>query len=153
MAWIFLNLGNIYRNLDNYEKAKILLKKSYIVYKKIYGSKHIETARVLKELGEVYLAENQMKAAETLIMTALKISQESKHPDEYAFLESLAELYFKKSIQAMKKKDIQQSQKFKDQAIFYLRQALKTAVNNFSENSYHIRKIQCKLTPIALKKR
>ncbi|MBL9029974.1 MAG: hypothetical protein JNK42_05860, partial [Caedimonas sp.] len=80
-----------------------------------------------------------------LIIKALKIFQESKHPESYACLENLAELYLRKSIQAANIKNISLSQKYKTQTIEYLNQALKVVTMHFPKDSPHIARVQSKL--------
>jgi tetratricopeptide (TPR) repeat protein len=148
IAWTSARLGNVYRELKDHQKAKDLVKKSLIIYEKYYGKDHIKTARVLKDLGLVYLEEGQLETAEELLVKALGIFQQSKHSDIYLFLESLAELFLKKSFFERDKGNLQQSQGLKKQAINYLEQALTTVKNHFPEDSPHIVRIEKKLNSI-----
>jgi tetratricopeptide (TPR) repeat protein/DNA-binding CsgD family transcriptional regulator len=138
------SLASVYTEEGNYQKAKTLLTKSLAVYEKNYGKNHIQTARVLKMLGEAYCGEGEdMEAAEDLINTSLLVFQ--KYPESYKSLESLADLYKKKAMQAMAEGDAKQAQNFKLQSIHYLKDALIVIKDYFSENSPHAKKIQLKL--------
>jgi tetratricopeptide (TPR) repeat protein len=101
--------------------------------------------QVLRDLGQVYLLEGQVDAAEDLINKALSILQRSNHLESYKCLENLSDLYYKKSIQVENKEDIKQFQNFKKKALLYLKQSLKVANTYFPENSPHIIRIHDKL--------
>jgi tetratricopeptide (TPR) repeat protein len=61
------NVGEIYKKLGNYEKAKILLEESTTILKKHLPDKYLGNARVLANLGNVYTyLGNYEKAEETL---------------------------------------------------------------------------------------
>src|SRR5690606_844208 len=115
VASILSFLGSVYIELGNYQKARSLLEESLIVYEKNYGKNHIETARVLRMLGEAYCGEGDMETSEDLINKSLLIFQQKKYPETYKSLESLADLYMKRAVQAMTEGDIKQAKNFNNQ--------------------------------------
>ena len=138
-------LGNVYKDLGNHEKAKTLLENSLIIYQKTYGEYHIETARVLNNLGQVYLLEGRQDTSERFIKKALAIFQYRKHPESYKALESLADLYLKKSVQGIIQEEKRQSRDFKKQAIDSLKKALKIVKNHLPADSSHAVRIHSQL--------
>ena len=48
------SLGNVYRNIGDYYKAKELLEKALLIYENHYGKQHNRTARVYIYLGSIY---------------------------------------------------------------------------------------------------
>jgi len=147
VALILAALENIWREQGNYEKAKSL-GSNLTTYEKFYGTIHMKDGRTLQDLGGVYLLRNHLKTAEILIKKALDIFQKNKNPERHMCLEALAELYLKKSIQAMNEENKNKSQNFKIKAVSYLRQALEIVKAHFSEDSPHIIRIQTKLNNI-----
>ena len=71
----------------------------------------------------------------------MNITQAYKHPDSYTVLESLADLYLKKS-QHAKNLNQQQAEEYQTQAIDYLNQALEIVKNTFPSDSPHNARIQ-----------
>ena len=142
-------LGSFYTEVGNYQKAKAFLEESLIVYEKNYGKNHIETARVLRMLGEAYRVEGDMETAEDLINKSLLIFQQKKYPESYRSLESLADLYRKRALQAMTERDTKQAQNFNNQSICYLKQALIITKDCLPEDSQHIIRIQGKIESIS----
>lgn len=144
-AWALAHLGKVYASLGNYEKARNLLEQSLHGYEKGTNKDHIETARILITLGHTHLIENHLGQADHLFQQALEKFKRNKHPETYIALESLAELYQKKSIFEKSKENILHARNFKTNAISYLTQALFFVKNNFSANSPHIIRIQEKI--------
>lgn len=138
------SLGNAYKGIKNYEKAKHYLNNALISYENHYGKNHLETAHLLKSLGQVYLLENNLKIAEEFLGKALDIFQKNKHPHEYKCLEDFSELYQKKAEKANKAGLVKQAQQFKNQAHQHLKQALDIVKTHFPEDSPHTRRIQSK---------
>lgn len=138
-------LGGIYKELRCYKKSRILLEESFIISKKNYGENHLESARILQDLGQIYFLESHLGIAENLMIKALNILQRNKHPDSYICLEILSEIYLKKSLDVSKRDSVKQSQNFRTQAINYLKQALKTVENHFQKDSLYLQRIKSKL--------
>lgn len=88
-----MNLGNFYKDLGGYWKAKGLLEKILINHEEYFGKDPIETARTLDILGQVYLHEWQIEKAENLLNRAFQIFEKNKHPDVYTYFEDIALLY------------------------------------------------------------
>ena len=145
IAWNSLRLGSVYSALKDYKNSRHLLEKSSKFYEKLFGRNHIEYARVINSLGNTCLLAGNYKEAENLLNEALKIFMKYSHPSAYITLEILAELYFQNSLQSLNKKDVQQSQKYKAQAMEYLRQALEIVKSHLPKNSPHKTRIQEKL--------
>jgi tetratricopeptide (TPR) repeat protein len=141
-CWVSTQLGNVYKDLGDHTKAEQVLQTSLPVYEKHYGRDHLETARILRNLGQIYLLRNHMEAAERFTNRSLVIFQKNNHPQSYASLENLAELFLAKSIN---ENNPQQAKIFKEQATDLLRQALEVVKAHFPENSPHIARIQSKL--------
>jgi tetratricopeptide (TPR) repeat protein len=117
VSWVLDYLGDVYKCLGNFEKAKNFLEKSLLIYEKSHGKKNVETARVVRILGQVYLSEGRLAIAEDLIGSALRIFQQNKYSESYISLENLTELYLNKSIKAQKEGHEAQSKKFKDRLL------------------------------------
>jgi tetratricopeptide (TPR) repeat protein len=73
-------LGNVYRALGNYEKAKNLLEKSLLIYKK-HPKRFLGAARVLGYLGVVYRGSGDYKKAKNLLEQSLVICM--KHSENH----------------------------------------------------------------------
>ena len=139
-------LGKVYTHNGNFQAAKKTLKESLRVYTKNYGIDHIQTAHVQRVLGEAFMVEGDMETAESLFNMSLLVFQRKIHPEEYMALENLADLYQKKSAQALSDGYHKQSQSFNTQAKNYLNQALKILEDSFESDSPHIAKIKSKLS-------
>ena len=151
-AWVLFLLGEVYKDLKDYRKAETLLKKSLLIYEENYEKNHTETTKILTQLGEVYLLQGQTNRGEELLSTALKISSESQHPWRYFSLEVLADLYLKKSVQALKEGHEKEAQQLKQKAIDYLNQACHIIGKCLSKESPQIKRIQLKLANIDITK-
>jgi len=145
VVWVLARLGNICLKLEDFENAKGFFEKSLIILENNYNKDHVETARVLKSLGHVYLVTGHIETADNLINKAIRIFQNSNHPDLCFALEILAEMYIKKSTLKMKEERKNQSKNFKAQAIHNFEQALYLAKVYFLKDSPHIKRIQEKL--------
>lgn len=135
-------------NLGNVEKAKAFIEKSFISYVRHYGKDHIKTARVIRNMGHLYFMTGYLETAENFINQSAVIFQKHKHPELYASLEGLSELYMRKSLQAINKGNEQQAQIFKERAIDYLKKALEIAQKYFLGDSSHVIRIQSKLNTL-----
>lgn len=139
-----INLGVIYRDMYEYDKARKLLENGLPLCENYYGKDHFLIAYVLRNLGQLSLLENDIEKANTLFKRSLDIYQKTNHVDIYATLESLADLYIKKSTFGVKNNQ-KQSESFKIQAINYLRQAQEIVKAHFPPDSPHLIRIQSKL--------
>ncbi|MBS0271903.1 MAG: tetratricopeptide repeat protein [Proteobacteria bacterium] len=148
VAEAFVHLGVLYREQGEYEKAKSLFKKSLIAFEANYGKDHPEVGTILKDLGQVYVLEGDFEGGEKIIGEAFRIFQKNKHPDKYIILESLAELYLKKSLRSEKQDNKLQAEEFKTLAKAYLSQAFEILETHFPEDSPHRQRIQSKLRTI-----
>lgn len=137
-------LGKIYKDLAQYMQAKELLNKSYNTYRKHYGQEHVETARIIRDLGQVHYLEGNFSKGEEVTQKALKIFEKSEHPERYTVFENLAEIHLKK-LEYAKKEQAAQKQNFKEQAMSYLTQALAIVKIYFPPDSSHITRIQSKI--------
>jgi tetratricopeptide (TPR) repeat protein len=139
-------LGNVYRGLGEYAKARSFLEQSQAIYEKAYGKGHIATARVLQDLSHLSLNEGHPGIAENLLQKALVIFQHSNHPDTYMVLENLADVSFKQAKDEELKGNAQQTKLYKTQATNYLNQALEVVKTYFPKDSPHSMRMQAKLT-------
>lgn len=145
VAWGQANLGSTHGQRGNYEKARNFLEKSLKFYEKNYGQEHVERARILRDLGKLYFLEESIEFAEGLIKEALMIFQLQNHPESYTCLESLSDLYIKKSIQAFQKRETCQSTGFQGQAINYIKKALEVVTTRFPSDSPHLKRLRLKV--------
>lgn len=116
-----------------------------MTYEKNYDKNHPVIAATLKDLGEVYLLKNQVKTAENFILKALRTFQQRQHPESYATLEILADIYLRKFTDAIHSGNRQESENLKKQALDYLNQAQQIAETYFPMNSPHVVRIHSKL--------
>ena len=79
-AWSLAQLGCIYRELGDYEKAKELNKQAFLVHKKHYGKNHIKTAWSLAQLGCIYSDLGDYEKAKELLEQAFLVYK--KHYDK-----------------------------------------------------------------------
>lgn len=138
-------LANAYMKSAHYQEAINILEQILKTYEQMNDPDPVEFAMATQGLGEMYFLEGKIKDAENLINKALGIFTQHKHPNILRSLESLTEVYLKKSVEFMNKENIQEAKMFKDQAIASLNQALKIAKEHFPVDSAHIRRIQAKL--------
>lgn len=136
--WALTHLGIIHRALGNYDKAKKLFEDSI----KSCEKHPVKTAYILKNLGQTYFLEGNMKAAEDLLKKSLSIFQHNKHPRSYICLESLAELFLKKSSDESNKGNKHLANDSQAQATTYLKQALQIVKIHFPKDSAHLIRIQ-----------
>lgn len=141
-------LANAYIKLKNYKEAKIILTQVLKKYEDIESSDPVEIAAATQALAEVYFLDDQLEDSENLIKRALKLFSQHKHPNISRSLESLSELYLKKSILSMDINNPQKAKIYKAQAISFLNQALKLVKEHFPVGSPYIKRIQLKLRGI-----
>jgi DNA-binding CsgD family transcriptional regulator len=148
VVWPLKTLATLYEKLGNYRQAKVLLEQILQIYQINYGDSHIETGLVLKDLGAIYLQSNDLIKAEDLAQKSLTILKNSKHPEKYACLELLSEIYVKKSTIAAQENDLSNTKIYKNQSISYLNQALETTKTSYPEESMHAKRIRKKIEKI-----
>lgn len=136
--------GNAYKGMEKYEKAKIYLEKALNYYMNDFGENHVETAQILKDLGDVYFLEGNLEAAESLFTRALTIFQEKNHPSAYKCLESFSDMAAKK-YQETKEKNVEEAQYFKTKAVDELSKALEIVKAALPPDAPHIMRIEAKL--------
>lgn len=144
-------LANAYIKLQNYKEAKIILNQVLKKYEGTENSDQVEIATAIQTLAEVYLFEDQLEISENLMKKSLKFFSQHKHPNISRSLESLAELYLKKSTLSMDKGNRQKAETYRTQAISFLNQALKLGREYFPEESPYIKRIQLKLQKIKIR--
>lgn len=145
VLWAKMYLGNIDKEEGNYSKARTLFENLLPIYEKTYGQEHIETAYLLISLGEVYALEQQFDISEITVNKGLKILEKLKHPKISKALEILADLYMKKSLQNINIENTKYAQRYKQQAINYLNQALEIAKSHYFKGSPFISRINLHL--------
>ena len=114
-----VQLGKINKTLGEYKSAKESLTQSLVSFEKYYGKDHIAVGKVIMELGKIDLLQEQIESSEIFLMQALKILQDSKHPERYLCLESLADLYSKKSMQAKTNSNNEQAQSLQKKLLIF----------------------------------
>ncbi|MCE3230082.1 MAG: hypothetical protein K0R52_10 [Alphaproteobacteria bacterium] len=142
IGWILFHLAKTYKDLGRYQESQELFDKVLKIYDKKCGGENIETARLLRDVAEIYLEKNCLDDAESFTKRSLGILEHRNHIDVYRSLETLGEIYLKKSIQLPTTKN---SQNFKNQAIDQFNQALKIARQHFPKTSAHIQRIHSKI--------
>ncbi len=83
IASIDSELGSVYRDLGNYEKAKQLFEKSIEIYKKNTSENHFGLAQALGRLGCVYSDQGEYEKAKQLLEQAIVIYRKNdseNHP-------------------------------------------------------------------------
>ena len=85
-------LARVYANLGLYDKAAPLLLRALEQRRAIYGPRHLQVAQVLRQLGDVRLAQNQLGEADTLLRAALEQHRALVGPDALETAESLDRL-------------------------------------------------------------
>jgi tetratricopeptide (TPR) repeat protein/DNA-binding CsgD family transcriptional regulator len=142
IGWILFHLARTYKDLGRHQESQELFDKVLKIYDKKCEGESIETARLLRDMAEIYLEKNCLDEAESFTKTSLSILERRNHIDIYRSLETLGEIYLKKSIQLPTTKN---SQNFKNQAIDQFNQALKIAGQYFPKNSAHIQRIHSRI--------
>jgi tetratricopeptide (TPR) repeat protein len=138
-------LAKTYKALGKHQESQNLFDKVLKIYDKNYGEENIETARLQRDMAEIYLEKDRLNEAENLIKRSLNILKYRNHVDTYKSLKVLGEIYFKKSIQSSRAKKDKESQDFKNQAINQFNQALKIAEQQFPKHSAHIQRLSSKI--------
>jgi hypothetical protein len=90
------NLGILYLERGDYERAEALLKRALAIREKALGPEHPDVARSLNNLATLYFRLRRLEEDEAAIKRALSILQRilpAGHPDIATVLNNLAELY------------------------------------------------------------
>ncbi|MEL6557219.1 MAG: CHAT domain-containing tetratricopeptide repeat protein [Bacteroidota bacterium] len=90
------NLGEVYRNLGNYEKAVSSFNTSLNLVKSLYGETSPVVTEELSSLARTYLNEKRYKKAEETIQEAIEIINQNDNKDNviyYNLLSTLAGIY------------------------------------------------------------
>ncbi len=146
IAWIAFHLGKTYEGLKNQKRAKELFDKSLEFYKQEYQKKgDIEKSEILRRIGEIYLFNDQLEDAESVLTQALNIVEEKNHPNVCESLTTLAQLYEKQSLYALSQGNKKESQDLKSKSLSCLQKALKIISGGLPESSSRVEKIQNKI--------
>eukprot|EP00823_Brevimastigomonas_motovehiculus_P001597 TRINITY_DN12164_c0_g1_i1.p1 TRINITY_DN12164_c0_g1~~TRINITY_DN12164_c0_g1_i1.p1 ORF type:complete len:403 (+),score=83.84 TRINITY_DN12164_c0_g1_i1:59-1267(+) len=95
VATTLSNLGNLYRDFNNFTRAEQLHRQAITILEKQIGPVHINTATAYNNLGYTYKFFRHYTEAYTYYKKALRIrraSLGSKHPELLASLHNMAEL-------------------------------------------------------------
>lgn len=144
-AWVLLLLGEVYKDLKDYDVAESYFVKSLAIYEQNYGKDHQENTKVLAKLGEIYFLKGKVDQGEELLNRAFDISLKAQHPRSFLSLEILADLYFTKSSQVLKRGQDKEAQLLKKKAFDYLNQARHIMKKCSSEESSQLERIDKKL--------
>ena len=142
VAYPLSKLGNLYKELGNYEKAEILLKQSLAIYQKNYGEHHLASTQTLSDLGHLYFLKEKLDDSEDLLKKSLKILEKNHHSERYSCLERLSELFLKKSKIEAEKGYKEKAQNFKEQALSFLKKALEIAKVQLGKDTPHVMRIE-----------
>jgi tetratricopeptide (TPR) repeat protein len=145
IGWISFHLSEVYMEIGDYKKAKELFKDIIKIYERDTKKGDIEKAQILRNIGLIYLVEGQLIEAEKFLTQSLKILEQKQHPKIYLTLEYLAELYNKKSTQAIIEGHEKDGKDFKDKSIDQLNQALRIVKTYLPNHTVHLQRIQSKL--------
>lgn len=148
MGWILFHLGTTYEALGKHQDAQKLYDKVLEIHANYCNEEDIETAGRLRNMAKICLEKNRFDDVENFITRSLKILHSRHHVDTYRSLETLGELYLKKSTYFTENKNNQEIQKLKAQAQDSFAQALKIAEQNFPKQSNHIERIKSKVENI-----
>ena len=94
-ATILNNLGELYREIGDYDDAEPRCKEALAIRQEIFGQAHLETAQSLNNLALLYRARRDSAKAEPLYQEALAICQDTHAPPSATaeILNNLGELY------------------------------------------------------------
>lgn len=144
MPWVFMNLGIAHMRLGNFVEADKVFAISYKLSEKHYGEDHIETAKILMQMGMNYCRSGDEDKGIKHLEKSLMKMQKTGHTDAYIALEALAEVCYHKS-QKLAKLDIEKAREFLNQSNVYLKSAFEIVQEKFPKNSPHIERIKAKL--------
>ncbi len=147
-GWVLFNLASTYKMMGNTHESEKLFDKVSEIYSRYCGENNILKARLLRDIAGIYCDKKRLGEAEAFIKKSLKILQPSNHIDLYKSLETLGEIYLKKSIHPSYANDSHERQNLKSQALDSFREALTIIDQHFSKNSAHRRRILSKIKDI-----
>ncbi|MDR3268162.1 MAG: CHAT domain-containing protein [Tannerella sp.] len=96
VIWL-LNMGGIYYQLSDYEKAEPLLREARVVSRRVFGEKHQYYFNTLNMLALLYQKTGHNEQAETMMLQSLKLRKEvygELHQSVSMIIGNLAILYF-----------------------------------------------------------
>ena len=143
-AWILCHLADAYIKTNNLSSAESFLNQAEKIYQDFYGQSHTKFASILLVKGHLNSAKGDMKLAEVMYNDALKIYENNSNIRRYICLEALGDLY----------STLAKSSHSKDKEIYlalgkkaehYYTQSLGVILNDFSEESTHIKRIRSKI--------
>lgn len=85
-------IGNLYREVGNYQRAEDLLRTAVAIRRKVSGPESAETAASLNNLGRAYIVQNKLPEAEQADSEAYSIRQKIFGPDNADTATSLNDL-------------------------------------------------------------
>jgi DNA-binding CsgD family transcriptional regulator len=141
IAWALEKLGVTYRELGDFISANNIFNQSLILCKKYYGINSAQVAFLLHNIGKTKILEGDLTIAEEYLNQSLAILQNKRHPKAYRVLESLIDLYKKRTIYEEQQGDIKQSQIYYTKAKYLINKLLSILKDNFPEDSSYIKKI------------
>lgn len=143
---VLFHLGKVHKDLGDSQKAKDLLDQSLLIYKNIQGKGDIESARLLKKMGDIHLSSGRLEEADKLLRQSLEILNLYQHPESFKSLSARAKVFLRKSQKA--EQDTEASNRYKEQAIHFLNQALQIVHHHFQLNSVHANKLSSQIEEI-----
>jgi len=147
-AWASEKLGVIYRESKEYTKANDMFNQSFNIYKEHYGIDSVQVAFLMHNMGEMKFMEGNLKEAEEYLNKSFEIFKNKNHPEIYRVLDSLIELYLRKSIEENNQKNADQEQFYHNKALHFLSELQKILKINFPEDSPYVKKINLKYSQI-----
>ena len=93
VGWVLERLVRIHINLDDYQRAMLLLQKVLSIYQNKFGIDSIQVAFCKNYLGYIYSQQGNYIIANNLLQAAFNTLQDQKHPRIYLILENLVKNY------------------------------------------------------------
>jgi tetratricopeptide (TPR) repeat protein len=97
-AVVLDELGDLYRKHENFATAERYFNAALDLKSTVFGKQHISLANSYDRLGNLNLAKNEMRDAESYLTDSLRITEKVLDPDDphvYARLDELAKCYIK----------------------------------------------------------
>jgi len=147
-AWASEKLGVIYRESKEYAKATDMFNQSLDIYSEHYGTDSTQVAFLMHNIGEMKFMEGNLKEAEEYLNKSFEIFKNKNHPEVYRVLDSLIELYLKKSINENNQNNLDQGQIYHNKAVHLLSELQKILKINFPDDSPYVKKINSKYSQL-----